>query len=55
MKFRGKIYDTKLTTSTGEKKKYMHDMHKLDVDVTFTQMTAKKGIKPWIESGGRHV
>ena len=23
----------------------MHDMHKLSVDVTFTQITAKKGIK----------
>ena len=23
----------------------MHDMHKLAVDVTFTQMTANKGIK----------
>ena len=23
----------------------MHEMHKLAVDVTFTQMTAKKGIK----------
>ena len=43
MKFGGKTYDAQLTTSTGEKKKYfMHDMHKLAVDVTFTQMTAKK-------------
>ena len=23
----------------------MHDMHKIDVDVTFTHMKAKKGIK----------
>ena len=46
MKFgRGK-YDTQFTTSTREKKKYfMHDMHKLAMDVTFIQMTAKKGIK----------
>ena len=29
----------------GRRKKYfMHDMHKLAVDVTFTQMTAKKVI-----------
>ena len=46
MKFGGKTYNTLFSTSTGEKKKYfMHDMHKLAVDVTFTQMTAKKGIK----------
>ena len=25
-------------------KKIMHDMHKISVDVTFTQMTNKKGI-----------
>ena len=46
MKFGGKIYDTKFTTRTGEKKKYfMHDMQKLAVDVKFTQMTIKKGKK----------
>ena len=45
-KFGGKTYDNQFTTITGEKKKYfMHDMHKLAVDVTSTQMTAKKGIK----------
>ena len=45
MNFRGGKYDTQFSTSTGERKKYfMHDMHKLVVDVTFTQMTAKKGI-----------
>ena len=27
----------------------MHDMHKLAVDVTFTQMTAKKGIRKHVE------
>ena len=27
------------------RKTCMHDMHKLAMDVTFTQMTAKKGIK----------
>ena len=46
MKFGGGKYDTQFTTSTREKKKYfMHDMHKLAVDVTFTQITAKRGIK----------
>ena len=46
MKFGGKIYDTQFTTSTGEKRKYfMHDMHKIAVDMTFAQMTDKKGIK----------
>ena len=46
MKIGVEIYDTQFVTSTGEKKKYfMHDMHKLAVDVTFAQMTAKRGIK----------
>ena len=46
MKVGGETYDTQFTTSTGEKKKYfMHDMHKLAVDVKSTQITAKKGIK----------
>ena len=46
MKFGGGKYDTQFTTSTREKKKYfIHDMHKLAVDVTFTQMKAMKGIK----------
>ena len=44
--FGGKIYYTQYTTITGEKKTYfMHDMHKLAVDVTFTKMVAKKDIK----------
>ena len=56
MKFGGGKYDTQFTTSTREKKKYfMHDMHKIAVDVTFTQMTVKKGINKWRESGGSHV
>ena len=39
-------YDTQFTTITGERKKdFMHDMHKLAVDVTFTQLVTKKGIK----------
>ena len=46
MKFGGKTYDTQFATSTGERKKcFMYNIHKLAVDVTFTQMTAKKGIK----------
>ena len=46
MKFGGESYNTQFTTSTGEKEKYfMHDMHKLAVDVAFAQMTAKKGIE----------
>ena len=31
--------------SLGKRKIFMHDMHKLAVDVTFTQIAAKKGIK----------
>ena len=27
------------------KKEFMHDMHKIAVDMTLTQMTSKKGIK----------
>ena len=51
MNFGGKTYDNKLTTSTGENKKYfMHDMQKLSVDVKFDQTTAKKGIKKHGES-----
>ena len=46
MKFGWETYDTQFTTITGEKKThFMHDMHKLAVDVTFTQMSVKKGIK----------
>ena len=46
MKFGGKTYDNQFTTSTEENKKdFMHDMHKLAVDMTFTQTTAKKSIK----------
>ena len=46
MKFGGKTYDTQFTTSTREKKQYfLHDMQKLAVDVTFTQMMANKEIK----------
>ena len=52
MKFGGKKYDTQFTTSTGEKKGFMHAMNKIAVDVTFTQMKAKKGIK---KHGSREV
>ena len=46
MKFGGERYDTQFANSTGEKKKYfMHDMHKLAMDVIFAKMTANKGIK----------
>ena len=45
MNFGGKKYDTKLTRAENKKKEYMHDMHKLSMGVTFTQMTDKKGIK----------
>ena len=45
MKFGGNKYDTQLT-STGKRNKYfMHDMHKLAVDVTFIQMISKKVTK----------
>ena len=30
-------------------KNIMHDMHKLDVDVTFALMTSKKSIKKHVE------
>ena len=53
MKFGGGKYDTQFATSTGQKKTYfMHDIHKISVDVKLTQMTAKKGIK---NHGGRAV
>ena len=45
MKFGGKKYDTQFTR-TGKKKNYfIHDMHKLAVNVIFTQITDKKGGK----------
>ena len=43
IKFRGKKYGTQFTSTVN--KKNIHDMHKLAVDVTFTQMASKKGIK----------
>ena len=44
MKFGENKYDTQFT-STGKKKKYfIHDMHKLAVNVTLTQTTANKVI-----------
>ena len=45
MNFAGKTYYTQFATSTDDKKIYfMHDMHKLTVDVTFTLMIYKNGI-----------
>ena len=45
MNFGGNKYYTQFTR-TGKKRKYfINDMHKLDVDVIFTQITYKKGIK----------
>ena len=43
MKFGRKKYGTHLINTEG-KKEFMHDMHKIFLDATFTQMTAKKGI-----------
>ena len=44
MKFGGKKYDTQFTSTGNMRKYFMHDMHKLYVDVTFKHMTSKKGI-----------
>ena len=45
-KFGGETYYTQFIISTREKKKYfIHEIHKLAVDVAFTQMMSKKGIK----------
>ena len=47
MKFGGNKYDTQFII-TGKKKKYfMHGMHKLAVDVTFTQIKYNKGINKY--------
>ena len=44
MKFGGKKYDIQFS-STGKKKRYfIHDMHKLAMDVIFTKVIDKKGI-----------
>ena len=45
MKFGGKNYDTQFTSTGKKRKDFMHAMHKLTVDVAFTQMTSRKGIK----------
>ena len=45
MKFYGKKYGTQFISIEEREKEYFHDMHKIDVDATFTQMKAKKGIK----------
>ena len=45
MKFVGKKYDTQFTSTKKKKKYFMHEMHKLAMDMTFTHMTSKKDIK----------
>ena len=49
IKFGGKKYDTQFTSTGKKRKHFMHDMHKVSVDVTFTQMTANKGINKHVE------
>ena len=43
MKFGGYKHDTQFTRTGNRKKEFMHEMHKLDVYVTFKLTTAKKG------------
>ena len=52
MKFGGKKYNNQFTSTSKKRKYFMHDMHKIDVDVTFKHMTANKGIK---NNGHREV
>ena len=55
MEFRGNKYDTKFTR-TGKKRKYfMHYMHKLALDVTFTVEIQGGYQEEWIDIGSRHV
>ena len=49
MNFGGLKYDTQFASTGKKKKQFMHNMHKLAVNVTFTHMTAKKGIKRHVE------
>ena len=44
MKFVGNKYDTEFTSTEIKKRYFMHYMHTLTMDVTFTQMTYKKVI-----------
>ena len=45
MKFGGKKYDTQLTITEKKKKYFMRNMHKLAVDVKFTQIITNRCIK----------
>ena len=45
VKFGGKKYDIQFTRTGKKKINFMHDMHKLAVDVTFIQMISKKVTK----------
>ena len=49
MKFGGKTFDTQFTNNGIKSKEFMHEMHKIFADVTFTQMTSNKGINIHIE------
>ena len=45
MKFGGNKYYTQCTITGKKRKEFMHNMHKLATNMTFTHMTPKKGIK----------
>ena len=47
MKFGGNKYDTQFIITGKNKKYFMHGMHKLAVDVTFTQIKYNKGINKY--------
>ena len=49
MNLGGNKYDTQFTSLWKKRKYFMHEMKKLGVDVTFTQMTANKGINKHVE------
>ena len=52
MKFGGKKYGTQFINTEEKENQFMHYMHKIAVDATFTLMTAKKGIKRHGKKGG---
>ena len=45
MKFVGNKYGTQYISTEKEKKQFVHDIHKIAVDVPYTQVKAKKEIK----------
>ena len=49
MKFVGKKYHTQPTSTRTKRKQFLHEIQKLAVDVTFIQMTAKKGTNKNVE------